>query len=103
MPLPPTIPLLRLILPHKNLLTTKLIHDSRFHRDTGNSWLAYLYTIPIREEENIIQLNLFTDLVGQLLNIDVMSFLGAVLPTATFYDCIHTKPPKRTGIRDAGG
>src|SRR5690606_28048970 len=89
MSLAATIPLLRPVLPHENLLALVLFGHSRLDGCTAYQRLAYLYLVTIGNQEDFIKINLFTDFIGQLLNAEAMSHFGAVLPTATFHNCVH--------------
>ena len=93
------IPLAWAILPDKNLVALVLLDHGRYHRGAGNGGLAHLDVFAICQKQHIVQNDLLTDFAGQLFNAEKVPNFGAVLPTATFYNCVHSKPPKRTGMR----
>jgi hypothetical protein len=96
----PAIPLLRAILPYKNLLAAILFDNSRFDLNAFYRRPADLYLITIRQEQDVVEFNLLTDFEGELLYGKAAALLGAVLPTTTFYNCVHGYPPKKTAPKE---
>lgn len=51
-------------------------------------WFAHLDSRAIGDQQNWKRY-FITDFVRQFLHVENVTFLGAVLPPATLYDCIH--------------
>jgi hypothetical protein len=67
----------------------------RLDRNTFNQRLSDLRLISIREQEHLIEDDIFTDLAGDFLHSDYMAGPGFVLPAAGLENGIHEfKPPK---------
>jgi hypothetical protein len=84
------IALARPVLPDKDLLSLVLFDDRRCHGSARNGGLADLDIVAICHKQDIVQNDLLTDFVGQLFDAEKMANFGAVLPTATFYNCVHS-------------
>lgn len=102
MSLTTAIPLAWAILPDKDLVALILLDYGRYDRCAGNSRLAHLDVITVRYKQDIVQNDLLTDFARQLLNAEKVPSFGAVLPTATFYNCVHSNLQKEPAYRDAG-
>jgi hypothetical protein len=83
------IALARPVLPDKDLLSLVLFDDRCCHGSARDGGLADLDIVTICQKQDIVQNDLLTDFAGQLFDAEKMANFGAVLPTATFYNCVH--------------
>jgi len=97
-PLPSAIALPGPVLPDKDLLASILVGHSCLDRDPSDERLADFDVVAFCQKKYLLHIELFTDFIGKLLYTEAVALFGAVLPAATFNDCVHTCLQKGTGF-----
>jgi len=70
-------------------------------RNTFNQRLSDSHLISIREQEHLIEDDIFPDLTGDLLHSDYMAGPGFALPAAGLENGIHKLKPPKLALSDS--
>ena len=76
-----------------DLVALALLDDGRLDLGAADSRFAYLDIAGIGHQQNIIQNNLFADLLRQRFDANRLAYAGAELLSADLKDCIHDDTP----------